>query len=147
MTSLPKFIEAGMAFFSKPQPPDNSSTLHQLQAESIEAAARFAESEARFISEISELKAALETKMLMLEALGKSFVSSGAQATQSLIAAGVPPVTTALEPVAIASKGFVALVLERMATGKTKAESIGFCIKNHPVEYIEARQSGGLSRI
>lgn len=147
MTSLPKFIEAGMAFFSKPQLPDNSSTLQQLQTESMEAAARFAESEARFVSEMSELKAALEAKVLMLEALEKSFVSSGQQATQSLIAAGVPPVTTSIEPVVIASKGFVALVLDRMATGKSKAESIGFCIKNYPVEYIEARQNGGLSKI
>lgn len=148
MTTLPQFIEAGMSFFrakadvATPPAANPPAVSEEMQAE-IDLLKAQVES---LKAENEKLKADLEQKAEAFSGLEKHFVSAGRQTAQALASVAVAPVAVSATPTN-AVKGFVELVHDRMATGKTKAESIGFCIKNHPAEYLLARQNGGLGKI
>lgn len=148
MTTLQEFMATGMAFFkSKSQEQTNADLVAAFEKQKLELEAAHGVVVESLRAELEELKQTFSEKTTALAALEKEFVSAGAQAQAALVAAGVPPVVVPAEPVNIAPKGFVELVHERIATGKSKAEAIGFCIKNFPQAYLEARQSGGLGKI
>jgi len=152
MTTLPQFIEAGMNFFktkaadsaAPPAPPTDpiGPEVVQLIAE-VDALKLEVE---QLKAEVAKLKADLGLSASALASLEGNFVSAGRQTAQALASVAVAPVAVSATPTN-AVKGFVELVHERISSGKTKAESIGFCIKNHPAEYLLARQNGGLGKI
>ncbi len=148
MTNLAEFMATGMAFFkSKSQEETNATLVAAFEKQKLDLEASHQVVVENLRLELENLKTTFSEKANALAALEKEFVSAGAQAQNALVAAGVPPVVVPAEPVNIAPKGFVELVHERMATGKSKAESIGFCIKNFPAAYVEARSNGGLGKI
>jgi hypothetical protein len=160
MTTLPQFIEAGMSFFrakaAEPITPAPTSPATELAAtpEEMQAEIDLLKSQVETLTaenavlkaENEKLKGESVDKEAALASLEKNFVSAGRQTAQALASVAVAPVAVSATPTN-AVKGFVELVHDRIASGKTKAESIGFCIKNHPAEYLLARQNGGLGKI
>lgn len=161
MTTLPQFIEAGMSFFrakaaAEPLPSPATSPAKEFAAtpEEMQAEIDLLKSQVETLTaenavlkaENEKLKADIEQKAEAFSGLEKHFVSAGRQTAQALASVAVAPVAVSATPTN-AVKGFVELVHDRIASGKTKAESIGFCIKNHPAEYLLARQNGGLGKI
>ena len=161
MTTLPQFIEAGMSFFrakaaAEPLPSPATSPASELAAtpEEMQAEIDLRKSQVETLTaenallkaENEKLKGESVDKEAALASLEKNFVSAGRQTAQALASVAVAPVAVSATPTN-AVKGFVELVHERIQSGKTKAESIGFCIKNHPAEYLLARQNGGLGKI
>ncbi len=148
MINLQEFMASGMAFFKGQQETENKAQISDaLEKLKSELEASHSAILATINSEVEKLKQLLAEKTEALEVLEQNFVTAGEQARAALSAASVPPVSVPAEPANIAPKGFVELVHERMATGKSKAESIGFCIKNFPAAYVEARSNGGLGKI
>jgi len=161
MTTLPQFIEAGMSFFrakaaAEPLPSPATSPATELAAtpEEMQAEIDLLKSQVENLTnenallkaENDKLKSDLGQKAAAFSDLESNFVSAGRQTAQALASVAVAPVAVSATPTN-AVKGFVELVHERIESGKTKAESIGFCIKNHPAEYLLARQNGGLGKI
>ena len=148
MTTLPQFIEAGMSFFrAKAEAATPPAANPPAVSEEIQAEIDLLKAQVESLkAENEKLKADLEQKAEAFSGLEKHFVSAGRQTAQALASVAVAPVAVSATPTN-AVKGFVELVHDRIASGKTKAESIGFCIKNHPAEYLLARQNGGLGKI
>ena len=148
MTTLPQFIEAGMSFFrAKAEAATPTAANPPAVSEEIQAEIDLLKAQVESLkAENEKLKADLEQKAEAFSGLEKHFVSAGRQTAQALASVAVAPVAVSATPTN-AVKGFVELVHDRIASGKTKAESIGFCIKNHPAEYLLARQNGGLGKI
>lgn len=148
MTTLPQFIEAGMNFFrAKAEAATPPAANPPAVSEEIQAEIDLLKAQVESLkAENEKLKADLEQKAEAFSGLEKHFVTAGRQTAQALASVAVAPVAVSATPTN-AVKGFVELVHDRIASGKTKAESIGFCIKNHPAEYLLARQNGGLGKI
>lgn len=148
MTTLPQFIEAGMSFFrAKAEAATPPVANPPAVSEEIQAEIDLLKAQVESLKvENEKLKADLEQKAEAFSGLEKHFVTAGRQTAQALASVAVAPVAVSATPTN-AVKGFVELVHDRIASGKTKAESIGFCIKNHPAEYLLARQNGGLGKI
>ena len=148
MTTLPQFIEAGMSFFrAKAEAATPPAANPPAVSEEIQAEIDLLKAQVESLkAENEKLKADLEQKAEAFSGLEKHFVTAGRQTAQALASVAVAPVAVSATPTN-AVKGFVELVHDRIASGKTKAESIGFCIKNHPAEYLLARQNGGLGKI
>lgn len=114
----------------------------QLEAKSGEFSALRGELEAK-TKELSDLK---ETHKAELEAK-EADVEKRAAAKASQIAAsqGIPALKGDMNDTSGGAKDFSGFVADYVKGGKSKSEAVQLAIKNHPKEYLEAREKGPIT--
>lgn len=158
MFTLPEFIDAGMKFFKGEIVPAEKLVAAQAQIEQlknditlagIDSTASIALSlkNDELLKEIELLKADAVARTQIISVLESNAITAGRQAQQALLAVGVEPVVLDQNTSTIAPKSFIELVKEQVASGKSKAASITFCIRNFKAEYISAKENGDISRL
>lgn len=155
MFTLPEFIETGMKFFKGEMVPLEKLTASEAQVEQLKNEIALAGTNPvalslkndELLKEIELLKADVAARTQIISVLESNAITAGRQAQQALLAVGVEPVGLDQNTSVVTPKSFIELVKEQVASGKSKAASITFCIRNFKAEYILAKENGDISRL
>lgn len=155
MFTLPEFIETGMKFFKGEMVPVEKLTASEAQVEQLKneialagtSPAALSLKNAELLKEIELLNADIDAHNKIISVLESNAITAGRQAQQALLAVGVEPVVLDQNTSVVTPKSFIELVKEQVASGKSKAASITFCIRNFKAEYILAKENGDISRL